>query len=156
MDYFFLPLPLLNPAVADGYHSHSFQQLEQYLDIAICLLRQTAERLRTALGADALGPELNHFLDANDPLAQSELVSRLDSLLKQKNQAEAARLLRELLAVTWDQAFELYDCWPHWDQTKKLRCLQAAELRRLFAAVADGLYPAANAAGSPSQANRQR
>lgn len=135
MDPFFLPLPLMNPAVSDGYERQAFQQLEQYLDVALCLLRTTAERLRTALGADALGPEWVRFLADSDPVAQSTLVSHFDSLVKQKKQTEAVRLFRKLLLVTWDQAFDLYACWSSWDRVWKMRCLQMAELRRLFAAV---------------------
>lgn len=153
MDPFFLPLPLVRPAASDGDNYRTIHQLEEYLDVALCLLRQTAERLRSAVGAEALGPQLNRFLEGNDLVAQSELVSRLDSFIKQKKQTEAVRQLRELLLVTWDQAFELYGCWRHWDQTKKMRCLQAAELRRLFASITDldqqgsavGLYSAARA-----------
>lgn len=153
MDPFFLPLPLVRPAAGTGDNYHTIQQLEEYLDVALCLLRQTAERLRTTVGPEALGPQLNRFLEGNDLVAQSELVSRLDSFIKQKNQTEAVRLFRELLLVTWDQAFDLYSSWPHWDQTKKMRCLQTAELRRLFAEITDldqqgsavGLYSAARA-----------
>ena len=133
MDPFFLPLPVMNPAVANGYNHQAFQQLEQYLDVALCLLRTTAERLRTALGAEALTPGLNGFLAGNDPIVQSEIVGRFDDLIKQKMQTEAVRLFRELLIVTWDQAFDLYTCWSYWNHAKKLRCLQTAELRKLFA-----------------------
>lgn len=135
MDPFFLPLPLVNPALSDGYDQPSFQQLEQYLDVALCLLRSIAERLRTAVGAEALGPEWNRFLDGNDPIAHSEMVARFDSLVKEKKETEAVRLFREFLLVTWDQAFDLYACWSYWDHARKWRCLQAAELRKLYAAL---------------------
>lgn len=135
MDPFFLPLPLVDPFVSDVHYHPGFRQLEQYLDVALCLLRSTAERLRTAVGAEALGPELNRFLDGNDPIVHSEMVARFDSLIQEQRETEAVRLFRELLLVTWDQAFDLYACWPSWDRARKSRCLQEAELRKLYAAL---------------------
>lgn len=135
MDPFFLPLPLISPPNADSWNL-TLEQLEQYLDIALCLLRKTTERLRTTVGAEALEAEWNRFFDGNNPLIQSEMVARFDALVTQKQQTEAVRLFRELLLVTWDQAFDLYYCWSSWDRVRKMRCLQMAELRKLFAALA--------------------
>ncbi len=137
MDPFFLPLPISFPLATDVGQRDTIHKLEQYLDVALCLLRTTAERLRTALGADALEPALTRFLEGNDPVAQSVLISRFDSLVKQKKETEAVRLFRELFGVTWDQAFDLYAGWSYWDHGSKLRCLQATELRRLFASSID-------------------
>jgi hypothetical protein len=137
MDPFFLPLPLMSPPNNDiDWTPISFKQLEQYLDIALCLLRTMAERTRTAVGAEALEPEWHRFLDGNDPLAQSEIVARLDALVMERKETEAVRLFRELLLVTWDQAFDCYRAWSSWDRVRKMRCLQMAELRKLFAALA--------------------
>lgn len=135
MDPFFLPLPLMYPTVSEHQDRLAFQQLEQYLDVALCLLRTTAERLLAAAGPQALGPELLAFLEGNDPVEQSRLVAQIDALLKQKSESEAVRSCRERLGVTWDQAFELRACWPRWDQTRKFRCLQMTELRKLFASI---------------------
>ena len=135
MDPFFLPLPLMSPSNTTDWNLNSFEQLEQYLDIALCLLRTMAERLRNAVGAEALGPEWNRFLDGYDPLAQCEIVARLDALVAQKKQTEVVRLVRELLLVTWDQAFDFCACWSSWDRERKMRFLQMAELRKLFAAL---------------------
>lgn len=137
MNRFFLPLPVVYPAMSDSYTYAQIQQVEQYLDVAVCLLRQTAERLRDVSGADALGTELTAFLNGNDLLEQSKLVGQLDLSVKEKSREEAVRLFRERFDVTWDQAFELHDCWPRWDRTNKLRCLQMIELRRLYAAIAE-------------------
>jgi hypothetical protein len=137
MDPFFLPLPLMSPPNADiDWTPISVKQLEQYLDIALCLLRTMAERTRTALGAKALEPEWHRFLNDNDPLAQSKIVARLDALVMERKETEAVRSLRELLLVTWDQAFDIYACWSSWDRERKMRCLQMSELRKLFAALA--------------------
>ncbi len=135
MDLFFLPLPLISPPNADSWNL-TLKQLEQYLDIALCLLRTMAERMRTTAGAEALEPEWNRFLDSNDLLAHSEIVARFDALVTQKKQTEAVRLFRELLLVTWDQAFDFYYSWSSWDRERKMRYLQMAELRKLFAALA--------------------
>jgi hypothetical protein len=137
MDRFFLPLPVVPRYGSDSLYIHAIQELEQCLDVALCLLRKTAERLRTALGSEALGPELSRFLAGNDPIAQSMVVSHIDSIVKQKNEPEGVRLIRELFDVTWDQAFELYSCWLRWDHGRKLRCLQIVELRKLFASFND-------------------
>jgi hypothetical protein len=136
MDRFFLPLPLIRPTNDDNWNVLAFKGLEQYLDIALCLLRTIAERLRTAAGAEALELEWRRFLDGYDPLAQSEIVARVDALVTQKMETEVVRLFRELLLVTWDQAFDLYTCWSSWDRERKMRLLQMAELRKLFAALA--------------------
>jgi hypothetical protein len=134
VDPFFLPLPIPSPVTTEPGRE-TFQKLEQCLDVALCLLRKTAERLRTAVGPDALEPELNRFLLEIDPVALSELVFRFDSHIKARQETEAVRLFRELLLVTWDQAHDLYACWSSWSHAEKLRCLQAAELRKLFAAL---------------------
>lgn len=62
MDPFFLPLPVVYPPAPDVYHSTVVQQLERYLDIALCLLRKTTEQLQAALGPKALDPEWPRFL----------------------------------------------------------------------------------------------
>jgi hypothetical protein len=133
VDPFFLPLPVVRQVPSD-WDRDSIHQLQLYLDVALCLLRQLAERLQSAQGPEALEPELRCFLADNDILAQSALLSQLDTLVRTKQQTEAVRLLRERFGITWDQAFDLYDCWESWDRGQKLRCLQAAELRKLFAA----------------------
>jgi hypothetical protein len=137
MDPFFLPLPVLYPYPPES--SDTLTQLEQYLDVALCLLRKTVERLQTALGPEALGPELSRFLAGNDPIEQSMASSQLDTLVKQKKEREAVKLIHDQFGVTWDQAFKVYSCWSWWDRGRKLRCLQAVELRRLFASFNDSI-----------------
>lgn len=136
VDPFFLPLPLLSPSNADNWNLPSFKRMEEYFDIALCSLRTMAERLRTSVGTEALEPEWNRFLDGIDPVKQSEIVARLDALVSQRKETEAVSLLRELLLVTWDQAFDCYAGWSSWDRVRKMRCLQMAELRKLFAVLA--------------------
>ena len=133
MTPFFLPL-----AVPEGTILASrIRQLEQELDIALCLLRTLSERLRAAMGPDVLGPELNRFLAACDPVAQGVIIARLDTLVTQKQESEAVRLFREIFGVTWDQAFDLYAQWSHCDHGQKLRWLRAAELHKVFAPTED-------------------
>jgi hypothetical protein len=134
VDPFFLPLPLVRSTPGENV-SLNVQRLEQYLDVALCLLRKLAEHLQRTLGPDALAPELTRFLASNDVVSQISVISQIDALVKHKKQTECVRLFRELFCITWDQAFDLHDCWPTWDQGKKLRCLQTAELRKLFFAL---------------------
>jgi hypothetical protein len=156
VDPFFLPLPVVYPNSQEGIRT-TIYQLEQYLDVAQCLLRKLAERLQNVVGPDALEPELNRFLAENDVLAHGLVIAQFDSLIKGERQTEAVRLFRERFGVTWDQAHDLYACWTAWDQLKKMRCLQAAELRQLFAALMDRAGPKDNqpayAGRSPSSAS---
>jgi hypothetical protein len=124
------------PMHVDGLSAPDFtsEQLERELDIAACLLRRLAERLRTALGTEALEPELQRFLEACDPVAQGAVLLRLDAVVEQKQEREALRLFRELFGATWDQAFDLYAFWSSVSHAKKLRWLQAGELHKLSAA----------------------
>ena len=88
----FLPMPIPVGSPPDFTN----QQLERELDVAVYLIRRLAERLRTAVGTEALEPELKRFLDACDPVAQGAVMLRLDTLVGQKQQTEAVRLFREL------------------------------------------------------------
>jgi hypothetical protein len=131
-----VPIFLQNPIPVGSPPDFTGQQLERELDIAVCLIKQLAERLRVAAGPEALELQLNRFLDACDPVAQGAAIRRLDELVCQKQQTEAVRLFRELFGATWDQAFDWYVSWASCDHAKKLRWLQAGELHKLAAAFA--------------------
>jgi hypothetical protein len=127
---------VIYPMPVEGPYSpyYDVEQLILELDISACLIRRLAERLRTAVGADALEPELQRFLDACDPVAQGAILLRLDALVKQKEETQVLRLFRELFGATWDQAFDLYAFWSSVSHAKKLRWLQAGELHKLVTA----------------------
>ncbi len=133
LELFFLGMAAHRAASLEQMNKH----LEEDLDIALCLIRRMATQLRPMQEAEALGPAWDRFLAACDPIAQSELVAHYDALVKQKQQSQALRELRERLGLSWDQVFDLFEQWSKWDQTKKLRLLQRVELRHLFFALND-------------------
>jgi hypothetical protein len=111
---------------------HDNHHLLQEVDIALGLIKRLAERLREALGPEALEPELNRFLEACDPIAAGSQVSKLDELIQQSEEGRAVRELRAIFGLTWDEAHEFHNHWSNWDRGRKIRFLQASELRKLF------------------------
>src|SRR5437879_3772068 len=81
------------------------RRLEQDLDAAFTLLRVLSERMRCALGPEAIGPELCRFLSAFDRSEGQEIVARLDAFARDGREPEAVRMIRDMTGATWDQAF---------------------------------------------------
>lgn len=118
--------------------SRALAHLERESDLAFRLLGLMADRLETALGPTALGPELGQLRVAWDPAVLQEITGRIDAVLDAKDEAAAVRLVRELTPATYDEAFDLLRAWPRMDRSQKARWARSVLLRRLAEGAAPG------------------
>lgn len=110
------------------------RRLEQDLETTLTLLRVLSERLRHALGPEAVGPELCRFLTAFDPSGQENFIGRLDALVGGGREPEAVRLIRDLAGVTWDQALAVGAAWRQYSQDDKEKWARSVQLQRALRA----------------------
>lgn len=101
------------------------QQLELALSMSLELFQKLTERLEAKLGPDFLGEELSRLATAATP-AQDE-VRAIDAMLKQDQLSQATRRLRELAAVTWDQAHAIIARWESTTFDQKVRMIQTGQ-----------------------------
>jgi hypothetical protein len=110
--------------------AEQIRRLEADLDAALTLLRVLSERVRHALGPEAIGPELSRFLEALEYSEQRDLIGRLDALTAKGAEPEAVRMIRDLTGVTWDEAFAICSAWHQHSAEEKERWARSVQLRK--------------------------
>lgn len=120
------PIPFPRPSAVDWLELRErVQMLETALALTQGLLQDLLGRLEGKLGPGFLGENL--VLVANDTgLEAGEHGARIDTLLRQGKQPEAARFVREFAGVTWDQAHYATKRWEYWPPEQRLRWVQLA------------------------------
>lgn len=122
-------VPITGPMVFVR-QAEQIRRLEADLDAALTLLRVLSERMRHALGPEAIGPELCRFLEVFDYSEQRDLTGRLDDLVSRGAEPEAVRTIRDLTGATWDQAFSIYSAWHQYTPEEKERWVRSVQLHK--------------------------
>lgn len=117
-------VPVGNHPVTDL--SIRVQNLEAALAVSVKLLQSLAEKLESRLGPGFLGEELEQFTAIGCQAA--EQVAEIDRLVKENQQPAAARVIREMSGVTWDQAHYITNRWTSLQSSQKARWLQLNQL----------------------------
>jgi hypothetical protein len=117
-------VPIANHPVTDL--SIRVQNLEAALAVSMNLLQSLAEKLESRLGPGFLGEELEQFAAIGRQSA--EQVAEIDRLVKENQQPAAARVIREMSGVTWDQAHYITNRWTSLQSKQKVRWLQLNQL----------------------------
>ncbi len=125
-------VPIANHPVTDL--SIRVQNLEAALAVSMNLLQSLAEKLESRLGPGFLGVELEQFAAIGRQSA--EQVAEIDRLVKENQQPAAARVIREMSGVTWDQAHYITNRWTSLQFQQKVRWLQLNQLAYQASAVA--------------------
>lgn len=129
----FVPyVPIANHPVTDL--SIRVQNLEAALAVSMNLLQSLTEKLENRLGPGFLGEELEQFAAIGRHSA--EQVAEIDRLVKQNQQPAAARVIREMSGVTWDQAHYISNCWASMQSHQKVRWLRLNQLANQVAPAA--------------------
>ena len=121
---------IMVPITGDGYLAEKVRRLEQDLETALSLLRALSHKMQDVLGREAIGPELSRFLCAFDFSEQQSLIARLDALAASGDESAAARFIRDLTGVSWDQAFTIYSAWRHYSADEKENWVRSVQLRK--------------------------
>ncbi|HEY4258544.1 MAG TPA: hypothetical protein VGM98_00230, partial [Schlesneria sp.] len=90
------------------------------------LLQSLVDKLEVRLGPGFLGEELEQFAVIGRQAA--EQVAEIDRLIKENQQPGAARVIREMSGVTWDQAHYITNRWTSLQSKQKVRWLQLNQL----------------------------
>jgi hypothetical protein len=98
------------------------QNLEAALASSMHLLQSLVEKLETRFGPGFLGEEFEQFASIGRHVADQ--VAEIDRLIKDGHQPAAARAIREMCGVTWDQAHYITNRWPSLQAKQKIRWLQ--------------------------------
>jgi hypothetical protein len=109
-------------------------QLERALTLTFGLLHDLLERLESKLGPRFLDPELERLTQGVS--SGREAVAEIDALIKEGQQPKAARLVRELGGITWDQAHALIGRWNSYPMEQRLRWVQLARWVKVLSAPA--------------------
>jgi hypothetical protein len=117
-------VPIANHPVTDL--SIRVQNLEAALAVSMNLLQSLVEKLESRLGPGFLGEELEQFAAIGRQSA--EQVAEIDRLVKENQQPAAARVIREMSGVTWDQAHYITNRWTSLQSNQKVRWLQLNQL----------------------------
>jgi hypothetical protein len=129
----FVPyVPLGNHPVTDL--SIRVQNLEAALAVSMNLLQSLTEKLESRLGPGFLGEELEQFTAIGCQVA--EQVAEIDRLVKENQQPAAARVIREMSGVTWDQAHYITNRWTSLQPRQKVRWLQMNQLAHAVRSIA--------------------
>lgn len=129
----FVPyVPLGNHPVTDL--SIRVQILEAALAVSMNLLQSLTEKLESRLGPGFLGEELEQFTAIGCQAADQ--VAEIDRLVKENQQPAAARVIREMSGVTWDQAHYITNRWTSLQLRQKVRWLQMNQLAHAVRSIA--------------------
>jgi hypothetical protein len=124
--------PLILPTVTDNADlSARVRRLETTLALSLELVQLLFERLEDKLGPGFLGEELQRLTTYRAADARQE-AARIDALVRQGRQPEAARVLREVAGVTWDQAHDVTRRWQASPLEQTVRWLQLTQLLRVM------------------------
>jgi hypothetical protein len=110
------------------------QQFERALTMTFGLLHDLLERLESKLGPGFLSPELARLAEGTS--SGREEVAEIDALIKQGQQPKAARLVRELGGITWDEALALIARWHSYTVEQRLRWVQLARWLKMMSSPA--------------------
>lgn len=102
------------------------QNLEAALAVSMHLLQSLVDKLEVRLGPGFLGEELEQFAAIGCHAA--EQVAEIDRLVKENQQPAAARVIREMSGVTWDEAHYITNRWTSLQFKQKVRWLQLSQL----------------------------
>ena len=114
---FIVPVPHSSPDLAIRV-----QNLEAALAVSMNLLQSLVDKLETRFGPGFLGDEFDQFAAIGRHVA--EQVAEIDRLIKEGHQPAAARAIREMCGVTWDQAHYITNRWTSLQVKQKTRWLQ--------------------------------
>lgn len=121
----FVPyVPIGNHPVTDL--SIRVQNLESALAVSMNLLQSLVDKLENRLGPGFLGEELEQF--AAIGRQSTDQVAEIDRLIKEGQQPAAARVIRDMSGVTWDQAHYITNRWTSLQSNQKARWLQLNQL----------------------------
>lgn len=103
--------PVVVPVPTEN--SNHVSVLEADLDVALGLLSELTSRLRDVLGEQALGLRLTAVADASEQASLGEFQRLITHIIAESEEGSAARQLRDLTGVTWDEAYALRNRWNH-------------------------------------------
>lgn len=119
-------------AAMAAQHSPDLHMRVKNLETALAAsMRLTQALLRTLdskFGPGFLGEELAGLLTVGQETTQQ--ISQIDQLIKEGKQSTAARFVRDLTGVTWDQAHYVTQHWQGMPRDKKIGWLQMAQWSR--------------------------
>jgi hypothetical protein len=108
-EFVFIPVPI-TPAMP-AQVIEAVADLDEDLDLALDLVGEVAVCLRAALGESAVGPRLAAVAEAVSTCSVEALLSQVEAIVAAGEEGVAARQLRELVGVTWDEAYALRHHW---------------------------------------------
>lgn len=100
------------------------KNLETALRASMNLTQALLHKLEAKFGPDFLGEEFAALLTVGQETDQQ--ISQINQLIKDGKQSTAARFVRDLTGVTWDQAHYVTQHWPGMPRDKKIGWLQMA------------------------------
>lgn len=101
------------------------KNLETALAASMNLTQALLHKLEAKFGPGFLGEEFAGLLTVGQDAAQQ--ISQIDQLIKDGKQSTAARFVRDLTGVTWDQAHYVTQHWQGMPRDKKIGWLQMAQ-----------------------------
>ena len=127
------PLPNLNDLAA--IHRR-LQRLEAAVLASLTTLETIVSRLEAKLGGDFLPEDLRQLLTDAD---LSTPLQAIDQLVRQGQHPAAAREVRDLFQVSWDEAHALVKSWNGLSRAEQLRAAKLARfLHRLDESAPEG------------------
>jgi len=98
------------------------RNLETALTASMNVIQSLVQKLEAKLGPGFLGDDFIGFADLSRDSADQ--LAQIDQLIKEGKQPAAARLVREMAGITWDQAHYATQHWLAMSREKKIRWLQ--------------------------------